>query len=121
MVVLNQTGNEYQPCNLVDNLICVITLQQPNNNMSNAQWYKKFNTRVDAAELVGVKFDVFKSMWEYCIEARGWNKHKTLTTNKQKQIQAESKERLFAYLVIKNSSSSSTTHDLGKAIFRRHS
>jgi hypothetical protein len=78
--------------------------------MSNAQWYEKFNTRVDVAESVGVEFDVFKSMWDYCIENRGWNEYDTLTTDEQKQIRAESKERLFAYLLIKNSSSTST-HD----------
>jgi hypothetical protein len=108
-VVMKQTGDEYQPTNLVDNLLAVLLLKQP-NNMSNAQWYEKFNTRVDVAESVGVEFDVFKSMWDYCIENRGWNEYDTLTTDEQKQIRAESKERLFAYLLIKNSSSTST-HD----------
>jgi hypothetical protein len=104
---MKQTGDEYQPTNLVDNLLAVLLLKQP-NYMSNVQWYEKFNTQVDVAESVGVKFDVIKSMWDYCIESRGWNQYNTLTTDKQKQIWAESKERLFAYLLIKNCSSSST-------------
>lgn len=62
------------------------------------------------AKSVGVEFDVFRSVWDYCVESRGWSDYNTLTTNKQKQICSELKERLFAYLLIKNSSSSSN-HD----------
>jgi len=52
-VVLKQTGDEYQPCNLVENLLAVLTMKQQ-NNQSNALWYEKFSTRVDVAESVGV-------------------------------------------------------------------
>ena len=38
-VVLNQTGDEYPPNNLVDNLLAVLQLKQQ-NNQSNAQWYE---------------------------------------------------------------------------------
>ena len=79
-VVMKQTGDEYQPCNLTDNLLAVLTMKQP-NNMSNSQWYEKFNTRVDVAESVGVEFDVYRSMWDYCIESKGWSDYDTLTTN----------------------------------------
>lgn len=48
-VVMKQTGDEYQPCNLVENLLAILTMKQQ-NNQSNAQWYEKFNTRVDVAE-----------------------------------------------------------------------
>ena len=108
-VVMKQTGDEYQPCNLTDNLLAVLTMKQP-NNMSNSQWYEKFNTRVDVAESVGVEFDVYRSMWNYCVETKGWNDYDTLTANEQKEIRSESKERLFAYLLIRNSSTSSA-HD----------
>ena len=108
-VVMKQTGDEYQPCNLVDNLLGVLTIKQP-NNMSNAQWYERFNTQVDVAESVGVEFNMFRSMWDYCINNRGWSDYDTLTPDEQKTIRLESKERLFAYLLIKNSSGTST-HD----------
>ena len=59
---MNQTGDEYPPHNLMENLLAVLTLkQQP--NQSNAGWYEKFNTWVDVAESVGVKFDKFSSLW----------------------------------------------------------
>jgi hypothetical protein len=72
--------------------------------MSNAQWYKQFCTRVDVAELVGVQFDSFKCLWDYCIKQKGWGEYDTLTLEEQATIQSKSKERLFAYLLIKNSS-----------------
>jgi hypothetical protein len=49
---MKQTGDEYPPHNLVENLLAVLTLKQQ-NNQSNAQWYEKLNTRVDVAESVG--------------------------------------------------------------------
>ena len=78
--------------------------------MSNAQWYEQFCTRVDVAESMGVEFDSFKCLWEYCTQKRNWNNYDTLTVDQQAEIQLESKERLFVYLMIKNSSSSNN-HD----------
>ena len=78
--------------------------------MSNAQWYERFFTRVDVAESMGVTFYSFKCLWDYCIQQKGWKKYDTLTSDKQAEIRAELKERLFAYLMIKNSSNT-TNHD----------
>ena len=106
-VVMKQTGDEYPPHNLVENLLAVLTLKQQ-TNQSNAQWYEKLNTRVDVAESVGVQFDSFSSLWEYCCEVKSWKEYDTLTSDEQATIRAESKERLLAYLLIVNSSSTST-------------
>ena len=59
---------------------------------------------------MGVTFDSFKCLWDYCIQQRNWNEYDTLTADEQAEIRSESKERLFAYLMIKNSSST-TNHD----------
>ncbi len=67
-VVMKQTGDEYPPQNLMENMLAVLTLKQQ-NNQSNTQWYEKLNTRVDVAESVGVRFDNFPSLWTYCCEA----------------------------------------------------
>jgi len=104
---MKQTGDKYPPHNLVENLLAVLTLKQQ-NNQSNAQWYEKLNTRVDVAESVGVQFNNFPSMWEYCCEAKGWREYDTLTPDEQETIRSDSKERLLAYLLIVNSSSTST-------------
>jgi hypothetical protein len=108
-VVMKQTGDEYAPQNLVENLLAVLTLKQQ-NNQSNAQWYEKLNTWVEVAESVGVQFNNFPSLWNYCCEAKSWNEYDSLTTAKQSSIRAESKERLLAYILITNSSNT-TVHD----------
>ncbi len=90
-VVMKQTGDEYPPQNLVENLLAVLTIKQQ-SNQSNSQWYEKLNTRVDVAESVGVRFDNFPSIWDYCCEARSWNEYNTLTPDEQDVIRAESKE-----------------------------
>ncbi len=117
-VVMKQTGDEYTPHNLVENLLAVLTLkQQP--NQSNAQWYEKLNTRVYVAESVGVHFDNFCTLWNYCCNAKGWGDYDSLTSDKQITICAESKEWLLAYLLIVDSSNTST-HQL-KTTYLMHS
>jgi hypothetical protein len=106
-VVMKQTGDKYPPHNLVENMLAVLTLKQQ-SNQSNAQWYEKLNTRVDVAESVGIRFDNFPSLWSYCCEANKWNEYETLTADEQATIRTESKERLLAYLLIVNSSNTST-------------
>ena len=51
--VMKQTDDKYPPCNVVNNLLSVLLMKQQ-QNMSNAQWYEQFCTRVDVAESVGV-------------------------------------------------------------------
>jgi hypothetical protein len=104
-VVMKQTGDEYPPHNLLENLLAVFTMkQQP--NQSNAQWYEKFCTRVDVAESVGVRFDAFECLWEYCCNYRSWKEYATLTPVEQETIRNDSKDRLLAYLLTINSSNS---------------
>ena len=105
-VVMQQTGDEYPPSNLVDNLLAVITLKQQ-TNQTNTQWYEKLNTRVDVAESVGVEFGNFTSLWSYCCDARGWGDYSTLSDADRAMIRNDSKERLLAYLIIANSSNTS--------------
>ena len=108
-VVMQQTGDEYPVCNLVENLLAVITLKQQ-NNQTNTQWYEKLNTRVDVSESVGVEFTNFTSLWDYCCVLRGWGDYETLTAAEQNTIRNDSKERLLAYLLIANSSNT-TSHE----------
>ena len=105
-VVMQQTGDEYPPNNLVDNILAVLTLKQQ-NNQTNTQWYEKLNTRVDVAESVGVEFGNFTSLWSYCCEARQWGEYQNLSATDQATIRNDSKERLLGYLIITNSSSTS--------------
>ena len=101
-VVMKQTGDEYLPHNHVENLLAVLTLKL------NAQWYEKLNTRVNVAESVGVQFNNFSHLWDYCCESKGWGDFDTLASDEKDVIKSESKERLLAYLLIVNSSNTST-------------
>ena len=106
-VVMKQTGDEYPPNNLVDNILAVLTLKQ-HSNQTNTQWYEKLNTRVDVAESVGVEFDKFKCLWDYCCKARGLGEFNTLTTTEQETVKSNSKKHLLTYLLITNSSNTPT-------------
>jgi hypothetical protein len=103
-VVMEQSRDEYAAHNLVENLMGVLTLKQQ-INQSNAQWYKKLNTRVDVAESVGVQFDNFASLWEYCCTAKDWGEYQTLAAGEQETICNKSKERLII------NSSNTPTHE----------
>jgi hypothetical protein len=90
-VVMKQTGDEYPPCNVVDNLLSVLLMKQQ-QNMSNAQWYEQFCARVDVAKLVGFQFNSFKCLWDYCIQKKDWGEYFGRASNDLIQI----KEQLFA-------------------------
>jgi len=106
-VVMTQTGDEYEAASIVDHLLSVLTLKMP-NNVSCTQGYEKFNTHVDVAESVGVHFDIFRPMWEYCCEVKKLGGYDSLTAAEQDTIRADSKERLLAYVFIKNSKNTPT-------------
>ncbi len=106
-VVLKQTGDEYPPQNLVENLLAVLILKQQPNQL-NTQWYEKLNMRVDVAESVGVQLNNFTCLWEYCCQARNWKEYDTLTLEEQETIREDSKERLLGYLMTVNSSNTVT-------------
>ena len=106
-VVMKQTGDKYAPHNLVENLLAVLTLKQQ-VNQSNAQWYEKLNTRVDVAKSVGVQFDYATCLWDYCCTAKGWREYNTLSAYEQETICNKSNKRLIPYLLIVNSSNTST-------------
>ena len=82
---MKQTGDEYTPCNIVDNLLSVLLMKQQ-QSMSNAQWYKQICKRVDVAEYMVVTFESFKCLWDYCIQQRGWNEYNTLQSDEQAEI-----------------------------------
>ena len=85
-VVMQQTGDEYPASNLVDNSLAVLTLKQQ-NNQSNTQWYEKLNMQVDVEESVGVEFNNFTSLWEYCCKARGWGNYDSLTNVENNRLE----------------------------------
>jgi hypothetical protein len=55
-----------------------------------------------------VQYNDFSSLWDYCCKAKGWGEFNTLTPNEQDKIRSESNKRLLAYLLLVNSSNTST-------------
>ena len=108
-VVMRQTDDEYAPSNLVDHIMAVFGMKQP-NNLSNSLWREKLDTRVDVAESIGVEFDQFTVIWDYVCKSEKLGDYDMLSMDDQKEVRAKSRERLLAYLLIKNSSNTST-HD----------
>jgi hypothetical protein len=62
-VVLKQTEDQYPVAVLWELLSNVANAKQ--GNLTNNEWYDRFNTKVEIAESVGVSFD-FEKIWEYC-------------------------------------------------------
>ena len=60
-VILKQTEDQYVHAAVAEQLIVVYTTKQ--RNLSNAQWYEHFNTRVDVAKSMGVDFGN-QVLWE---------------------------------------------------------
>jgi hypothetical protein len=54
-VVQGQTDETYAYAAVCDQLIGLLGFCQ--EGMMNAQWYEKFNMRMDVAELIGVSFE----------------------------------------------------------------
>jgi hypothetical protein len=63
-VVLKQTDNQYPFSVVHEQLLAVLSNKQ--GNLTNAQWYKRFNIRYEVAKSVGVEFNKFECLWEYC-------------------------------------------------------
>ena len=53
-VILKHTEDQYAHSAVAEQIIAVYTTKQ--GNLSNAQWYEQFNTRVDVAKSVQVDF-----------------------------------------------------------------
>ncbi len=47
-----------------EQLLAVLSNKQ--GNLTNAQWYERFNTHYNVAKSIGVEFDKFECLWEYC-------------------------------------------------------
>ncbi len=64
-VIMKQTEDQYPVAALWEQL-CNVT-QARQGNMTNIEYYERFNTKIDVAESVGVSFD-FERIWEYCAQ-----------------------------------------------------
>lgn len=104
-VILKQTDDQYPFAAVVEQAVALFTACQ--GNMTNAQWYERFNTRYEVAKSVGAQFDNIEVLWEYCagmLNEGAGVEYKNLSPSDQVIARANAEECLLAYLFIQNSS-----------------
>ena len=101
-VILKQTEDQYAHSAVTEQIIAVYTTKQ--GNLSNAQWYEQFNTRVDVANSVGVDFG-HQVLWEYSANEQYSMDFNSLSVQEQIEVKKAAEERHLAYLMIQNASS----------------
>ena len=104
-VDLKQADDQYPFMAVVKQAIALLTKKQ--GNLSNAQWYERFNTKCELAKSVGMQFDSIKVLWEYCVGLLNNNagtSFSSLTADDQSIAKANAEEHLLAYHFIQNSS-----------------
>jgi hypothetical protein len=100
--ILKQKEDQYAHSAVVEQIIAVYTTKQ--GNLSNAQWYEQFNTRVDGAKSVGVDFG-YQVLWEYSANKQYSMEFYSLSVQEQIEVRKVAEERHLAYLMIQNASS----------------
>jgi hypothetical protein len=63
-VILKQTDDQYPFAAIHKQVLAVHSTKQ--GSLTNAQWYKHFNTCYEVARSIGVEFDNVTLLWEYC-------------------------------------------------------
>ena len=91
-----------------EQLLAVLSNKQ--GNLTNAQWYERFNTRYEVAKSVGVEFDKFECLWEYCARLISPGiKYAVLSPADQLKARENAEERYLAYIFIQNSAAKHDT------------
>jgi hypothetical protein len=101
-VILKQTKDQYTHSEVTEQIIAVYTTKQ--GNLTNAQWYEQFNTRVEVAKSVGVDFGQ-QVLWEYSAQEQYSMDFNSLPEEEQAEVKKSAEERHMAYLMIQNAGS----------------
>ena len=100
-VILRQTEDQYPVAAVWEQLVSVYSSKQ--GNMTNNEWYERFTTKIEVAELVGCEFE-FPKIWECCAQNAYAKSYLLLTPDEQDKARAAAKERFLAYALMKTSS-----------------
>jgi hypothetical protein len=102
-VVLKQTKDQYPVAVVWDQYSAVFNAKQ--RSLSNTEWYEKFNTKVEVAELVGCVFGQDKIL-NYYAELEFKDPYQGLSTTEQAVVKIQARERFMTYGLLKTSSNS---------------
>ena len=102
-VVLKQTEDQYPVAAVWEQYGQVYNARQ--GNMTNTEWYERFNTKVEVAESVGCKFANDKTL-DYCAELQYKKSYALLGVTEQDAVDVLARDRFMAFGLLKTSSSS---------------
>jgi hypothetical protein len=100
-VVLKQIEDQYPVAVVWDQYSAVFNAKQ--GSLPNTEWYERFNTKAEVAELVGC---VFGKILDYCAELEFKAPYQGLSTAEQTVVEIQARERFMANGLLKTSSNS---------------
>jgi hypothetical protein len=98
--ILAQTEDQYQFVTVYDQEASFCSFRQ--EQLSNPQWYERFNTRVDVAEAIGVTRQ-HKALLEYVAQEIHQQDFTSLTAKDQQGVRTDAPERYIAYAFLRQS------------------
>ena len=98
--ILAQTEDQYPFATVYDQEMALYSFRQ--ETMTNAQWYERFNTKVDVASAIGVTRQ-HKVLLEYVSQETHTQAFTDLTAAQQLAVRNDAEERYHAYAFLRQS------------------
>ncbi|MGL5935066.1 MAG: hypothetical protein ACRCZI_05535, partial [Cetobacterium sp.] len=100
-IILSQSDDQYPYATLFEQDKILVGFHQ--GELTNAQFYEKFNTRVDVAKAVGVT-RIHKGAIEHTAKEIYKKDVDDLTNKELEDVEEKAEERYYAYIMLQNSS-----------------
>ena len=98
--ILAQTEDQYPFATVYDQEVTMYNFRQ--ESMNNAQWYEKFNTKVDVANAVGVTRQ-HKVLNEYVAQQEHGQEYEQLNDADKETVREDAEERYLSYVMLRQS------------------
>ena len=96
--ILAQTEDQYPFATVFDQELAFYTFRQ--ENLTNPQWYERFNTKVDVGEAIGVTRQ-HKVLLEHVAQELHTQAFATLTDAEQEAVRTDAEERYISYVFLR--------------------
>jgi hypothetical protein len=101
--ILAQTEDQYPFATVYDQEMALYSFRQ--EKMTNAQWYERFNTKVDVADAIGVSRE-HKVLQEFVAQETYSDSFDNLTRTQKEVVRADASERYLSYVMLRQSGKS---------------
>jgi hypothetical protein len=95
--ILAQTEDQYPFATVYEQESALYSFTQ--NNLTNEQWYERFNTKIDVGVAIGVTRQ-HKILLEHVAAEAGNTKFNDLSEDEQKQVRTKAEERYLSYVFL---------------------